>query len=80
MLTIDWTKEKGWEAPVIRKFEDFKISPFNSTLHYALECFEGTKAFKTDKGVRLFRCDANMFRMKNSMQSVTLPDFDGAEL
>ena len=30
-------------APVIRPFENFSIHPFNSTLHYALECFEGAK-------------------------------------
>lgn len=77
MLICDWSAKKGWEKPSIRKYEDFKISPFNSTLHYALECFEGTKAFRTEKGIRFFRCDANMFRLKNSMASLGLPDFDG---
>ena len=27
----------------------------------------------------MFRSDANMFRLKNSMKSLALPDFDGNE-
>ncbi|KRW99959.1 Aminotransferase, class IV [Pseudocohnilembus persalinus] len=79
MLTIDWDQDKGWENPKIQPFQNFSIHPFNSTLHYGLECFEGLKAFRTPKGIRFFRADSNMYRLKNSMKSLSLPDFDGKE-
>lgn len=41
MLEIDYSDAKGWEHAVIRPFENFSIHPANSTLHYALTCYEG---------------------------------------
>lgn len=39
-----------------------------------MQCFEGAKAFKgTDGKVRLFRGRQNMFRLKNSCKSLSLP-------
>jgi branched-chain amino acid aminotransferase len=56
------------------------LNPFNSTLHYAVQCYEGLKAYKNAQGkVRLFRTDANAKRFKTSSQRVSLPDFDGNE-
>ena len=43
MLEIDYDKTKGWGKPIIREFQNFSIHPFNTTLHYAIECFEGNK-------------------------------------
>ena len=53
----------------------------NSTLHYALECFEGMKAYKDDKGrIRLFRPYANANRMRHASMRCSLPDYDPKEL
>lgn len=41
MLTLDYSDEKGWEKAEIRPLEPFSIHPANSTLHYALTCYEG---------------------------------------
>lgn len=54
------------------------LHPFNSTLHYAVQCYEGLKAYRNEKGeVRLFRPECNMMRFKNSSNKIALPDFDG---
>jgi branched-chain amino acid aminotransferase len=81
MLTVKWSRAKGWESPEIRPFENLQISPFNTTLHYGIECFEGMKAYRgSDDSLMLFRPDHNMFRLKRSASHVGLPDFDGGEL
>jgi len=81
MLTVDWTQERGWEAPQIVPYGDLHISPAANCLHYAIECFEGMKAYKDKEGrVRLFRPHENMARMNLSANRVQLPGFDGEEL
>eukprot|EP00753_Platysulcus_tardus_P006623 PLAT14364.1.p1 GENE.PLAT14364.1~~PLAT14364.1.p1 ORF type:complete len:411 (-),score=163.70 PLAT14364.1:170-1330(-) len=80
MLDIDWTASAGWGAPRIAPLDDLRIHPAASSLHYALQCFEGMKAYiDGDKRIRMFRPELNMARMNNSMQKVALPSFDGDE-
>jgi len=81
MLEIEWTETDGWHAPTITPFHSLQLSPAASSLHYALQCFEGMKAYKDAQGrIRLFRPEMNMKRMNNSMQRLTMPSFDGDEL
>jgi branched-chain amino acid aminotransferase len=64
----------GWSKPVIHEFRNLSVHPFNSAIHYALQCFEGAKAFKgTDGKIRMFRVHQNMFRFKNSCKALSLP-------
>jgi branched-chain amino acid aminotransferase len=42
MLEINYSDENGWEDAKIKPLENFSIHPANSTLHYALTCYEGT--------------------------------------
>ena len=36
------------------------LEPSNATIHYAIECFEGSKAYRTvDDEVIMFRADEN---------------------
>lgn len=83
MLMIDW-KEGSWGRPRIVPYQDLKISPAASSLHYGLACFEGMKAYKAipDESLRLFRPDRNMWRLSNSMERLHMPgyDFDRDEL
>jgi branched-chain amino acid aminotransferase len=73
MLEIDF-KGNTWQDPVISKYHDLSINPLNSTLHYAIQLFEGMKAFKTDDGkVTLFRPEMNMKRMNDSAKRLSLP-------
>ena len=96
MLTIDWTAERGWEAPKIEPFANFSVHPgakvpihqcfkiylvFHQVLHYAQELFEGMKAYRgVDGKIRLFRPMHNMARMNLTASRACLPAFDGHEL
>ncbi|KAH9146161.1 hypothetical protein AeRB84_009972 [Aphanomyces euteiches] len=81
MLEVDWDNKNGWAAPVIRPYGPLALDPAASALHYALQCFEGMKAYIDDNGkIRLFRPDLNMKRMNNSMERLHLPTFNSEEL
>ncbi|KAF1779143.1 Aminotransferase, class IV, conserved site [Phytophthora cactorum] len=80
MLEVDWELGKGWGHPVIHPYGPMAIDPASAVLHYALECFEGMKAYVDAEGhIRLFRPDMNMKRLNNSMKRLLLPEFDGDE-
>ncbi|KAN0000959.1 hypothetical protein ACTFIZ_001388 [Dictyostelium cf. discoideum] len=77
MIEVQWTKEEGWGAPKISGYHNLSIPPSASVLHYALECFEGMKAYKDSNGkIRLFRPDQNMNRFLNSAKRICLPEFN----
>nr|CAG4636133.1 EOG090X051P [Eubosmina coregoni]SVE69767.1 EOG090X051P [Eubosmina coregoni] len=81
MLEIGWNANKGWEKPVISPLHDLQIHPGAKVLHYAIELFEGMKAYRGDDGrLRLFRPDRNMIRMLNTAKRVSLPEFDMEEM
>jgi len=63
MLAIEWDSEHGWMAPNIRPYQDLKINPAASCLHYGLQCFEGMKAYRSNEdknSIHLFRPNKNM--------------------
>ncbi|VDD91852.1 unnamed protein product [Enterobius vermicularis] len=81
MAEVDWTASNGWSKPVICPIHDFKLHPAAKVLHYAVEAFEGMKAYRgVDGKVRLFRPDKNMERLKRSIARATLPTFSFTEL
>ncbi len=41
MLECDWALSAGWSKQKVVPYHPFTIDPLNSTLHYALTCFEG---------------------------------------
>merc|ERR1719384_926053 len=74
MLSVDWTASDGWSAPRIQPHEPLSLSPAAMTLHYALQCFEGMKAYRgDDDAIRLFRPDLNARRMTSSLQRLARP-------
>ncbi|KAM4901221.1 branched-chain-amino-acid aminotransferase, cytosolic isoform 3-T3 [Sylvia borin] len=74
MLTIEWSLASGWEKPCIKPLENLSLHPASSALHYAVELFEGMKAYRgVDGKVRLFRPTLNMDRMARSARRATLP-------
>ena len=78
MGVVDYHHKKGWGKPLILPFERIAIDPFNSSLHYAVECFEGMKVHKNSEGeIRMFRSESYMKRFKESSKRIALPDFDG---
>lgn len=74
MLEIDYDHQTGWKNPEISQYHNFQIDPFNSSLHYAIQLFEGLKVHKSeDDRVILFRPELNMKRMNNSAERLSLP-------
>lgn len=81
MLEIEWTAQNGWAKPIISPLHNFSMHPAAKVLHYAVELFEGMKAYRgNDSQIRLFRPDLNMKRMLSTAARSCLPTFDGAEL
>lgn len=60
--------KNGEWGEVISKSDDYlHLSAFAGSLHYAVECFEGLKAFRGKDGkVRLFRPEENARRMQRA--------------
>ena len=65
MLEIDYDLHNGgWQQPKIKPNAPFMLEPSNATLHYAIECFEGAKAYRTvDDQIIMYRADENFKRM-----------------
>jgi branched-chain amino acid aminotransferase len=81
MINVQYDSSKGWSRPLLEAFQEFSFSPFISGLHYGVQCYEGSKAYKNEKGeVRLFRLEANANRFKKASTRLTMADFDGKEL
>ncbi|KAK3581460.1 hypothetical protein CHS0354_031785 [Potamilus streckersoni] len=81
MLEIEHTSDKGWGKPVISPFHNLSIHPGAKALHYAVELFEGMKAYHcVDNKIRLFRPMENMKRLLSTAERLCLPTFDGREL
>ena len=62
-------KDGAW-TPVESLTDDYlSLSSFAGALHYAIECFEGLKAFRGKDGrIRLFRPEENAMRLKRSAE------------
>ena len=74
MLTVDWDIKTGWTKPHIHAHSPIVLDPTASVFHYALECFEGMKAYKDKSGkARLFRPMDNMARLNRSSARLVLP-------
>lgn len=77
MLECEYDEEDGgWKSPKIVPYHNLSLPPSTSSLHYAIQCFEGLKAYydtKQGKRVLLFRPDKNASRMFTSCQRLGLP-------
>ncbi|KAL9006418.1 MAG: hypothetical protein Q9188_000823 [Gyalolechia gomerana] len=81
MITCTWNVKTGWHTPHLCPYGPLMLMPTASVLHYATECFEGTKCYRGYDGLlRLFRPDRNCVRMLGSAQRISLPSFDPKEL
>ena len=80
MLEINWTKDHGWENPQIKPFDFFKVHPAANGFHYALQAFEGMKAFRDNNDqIRLFRPQMNWNRLNQSCQALVFPSVHSQE-
>ena len=75
MVTIRFTREKGWHDAEVKPRGPFLIDPAAAVLHYAQEIFEGMKAYRTAGGeVALFRAGANAERFNASAARMAMPE------
>ncbi len=77
MFIMPYDEGKGWHSPQIVPYAPFSIDPAAMVLHYAQECFEGMKAYRTaDGSVQLFRPQRNAERMARTHERMCIPRID----
>ncbi len=75
MFVMDYLEGKGWHDPRIVPYAPLELEPSAVVFHYAQECFEGMKAYRTvDNNIQLFRPEANGARMQNSHRRLCIPE------
>ncbi len=73
MFIADY-KDGQWQDMRIEAYGDIRLSPANTTLHYASTIFEGLKAFRGQNGeVLVFRPQENAKRMVKSAERMCMP-------
>lgn len=81
MLQIPWSTISGWSSPTIVPYGPLNLDPAASCLHYATECFEGMKLYRSphDGKLRMFRPQLNAQRFLKSATRIALPSFSPSE-
>ncbi len=75
MFVMPYSADRGWYDPAIVPFAPFSLSPATMVFHYAQECFEGLKAYRTAEGrIQLFRPEKNAQRMAATHQRLCIPE------
>ena len=74
MFIMNYDEGQGWHDARIVPYAPIALDPAASVFHYAQECFEGLKAYRTpDNKIQLFRPDCNAERMINTNKRMCLP-------
>ncbi|HQO31665.1 MAG TPA: branched-chain amino acid transaminase [Chitinophagales bacterium] len=55
-----------------KKVKDFRISPFNKTLHYGYGVFEGLRAYNTQQGPHIFKVRRHFERLAKSAEKLNI--------
>jgi branched-chain amino acid aminotransferase len=75
MVTIRWSKAKGWHDPEVEPYHDIPLDPAAMVLHYGQAIFEGLKAYRhPDGSIQSFRPEANAERMRASSRRMAMPE------
>jgi len=72
MVVVDYDKGK-WGAPVVKPFGEMMMTPAILSLHYGQAVFEGMKAFRTSKGINIFRPHKHLDRFNKSLSRMCMP-------
>ncbi|MDL2295040.1 branched-chain amino acid aminotransferase [Ruminococcaceae bacterium OttesenSCG-928-D13] len=80
MLVMPYDEGTGWHSAEIRPYAPFSLDPASMVFHYAQECFEGMKAYRTTAGrVQLFRPEENAKRMARTHNRLCIPEVPVAD-
>ncbi|QKW05030.1 branched-chain amino acid aminotransferase [Streptomyces sp. NA04227] len=75
MVSVRWTKDRGWHDAELVPYGPLAIDPANMTLHYAQSVFEGLKAYRrVDGSLATFRPYANAARLRSSARRLAMPE------
>ena len=75
MFVMDYDEGKGWHDARIVPYQPLVLDPSALVFHYAQECFEGLKAYRTPEGkVQLFRPDKNGARLASTHDRLCIPE------
>ena len=75
MFVLDYDAGQGWHDARIVPYAPLVLDPASAVFHYAQECFEGLKAYRTaDNRIQLFRPDCNARRMNNTHRRLCIPE------
>ena len=75
MVSIVWTRERGWHDAEVMPYGPLAMDPASSVLHYGQEIFEGLKAYRRPDGsIVAFRPEENARRMNASARRLALPE------
>lgn len=74
MIRAEWSAERGWFGHELGAVQNISLHPSAVVLHYAMEIFEGLKAYRhADDSIHLFRPEMNAARFARSATRLTLP-------
>ncbi|HEX4832986.1 MAG TPA: branched-chain amino acid aminotransferase [Trebonia sp.] len=75
MISIRWSVADGWHEPRLSPYEAIPFFPGTAVFHYSQEIFEGTKAYRQEKGPTvLFRPFANAARFNLAARRLAMPE------
>ena len=75
MFLMDYDREQGWHDARIVPYGPLSLDPASGVFHYAQECFEGLKAYRTrDNRIQLFRPDCNARRLNQTHRRLCIPE------
>lgn len=75
MFVMDYRTGLGWHNARIVPYAPIELDPSALVFHYAQECFEGLKAYRTEKGdIQLFRPEKNALRMQSTHKRLCIPE------
>lgn len=75
MFIMDYDEDLGWHDARVVPYAPLTLDPASSVFHYAQECFEGLKAYRTAQGrIQLFRPDCNARRLNNTHRRLCIPE------
>ena len=73
-MALAYFLDGAWTDPTIGPVEPLSIHPSAHVLHYASTCFDGLKAYRYgDGGVKIFRLESHVARLRHSAERVCLP-------
>lgn len=75
MFIMNYDEGQGWHDARVVPYGPVVLDPSASVFHYAQECFEGMKAYRTkDNRIQLFRPECNAARMQSTHERLCIPE------